>query len=153
MEIRQAVNSDLDALFANRLEFIMDMINHEGTISEEFQKNTYEHLKKHMEDGSLAAWIAVEQGEIISSAFISYYQTIPARSNPSGKSGYVQNVFTKPEYRRQGIATQLLTRMLQDARDRNVGKVYLNASDMGKPVYQKLGFEVLTKDMVYQLYQ
>jgi GNAT superfamily N-acetyltransferase len=153
MEITQAGISDLDELYANRLEFIMDMRNHEVTISEEFQKNTYDYMRLHMEDGTLAAWIARDQGEIIATVFVSYYQILPVMSNPTGKCGYVLNVFTRQEYRRHGIATQLLNRMLQDASEHNVGKIYLSATDMGKPVYEKLGFEVLTKDMVYKVIQ
>ncbi len=153
MVIRQAVVSDLEVLFTHRLEFLKDMRNHEITISEEFKQHTYEHLREHMEDGTMAVWLAENREKIISTAIISYYQILPTLSNPSGKCGYVQNVYTCPEYRRKGIATRLLNRMLEDARDHNVGRVYLSATDMGKPVYQQLGFEPLTNDMAYQIAQ
>lgn len=63
----------------------------------------------------------------------------------------MKHIITKPEYRRQGITTRLLKKLVEDARERNVGKLYLTATDMGKPVYEKLGFEILMKDMVYKI--
>lgn len=151
MEIRKAGLEDLEALFAERLEFIMDMRNHEANIPEDFKKNTYEFMKEHIADDTLVTWIAEEGGVIISTVMVSYYQILPVMSNPTGKTGYVLNVFTKPEYRRLGITTRLLNMMVEDARERKVGKLYLTASEMGKPVYEKFGFETLTKDMVYKI--
>lgn len=150
MEIRKATEKDLEALFTFRMEFIKDMRNHEITIPEEFQHSTYEFMKEHLADDSLSAWIAVEEDEIIASVIVSYYQILPVMSNPFGKNGYVLNVFTCPEYRRHGIATKLLKLMLQEAKERNVGKLYLSATEMGMLVYKKLGFEVLTNEMVYK---
>lgn len=47
--------------------------------------------------------------------------------------------------------TQLINIMIQESRERNVGKLYLSASEMGMPVYKKLGFEVLTNEMAYKI--
>ena len=149
MEIRKAGMEDLEALFQERIEFIMGLRNDEVYIPEEFKQNTYEFMKEHMADDTLVTWIAEDNGVIISTAMVSYYEILPLMSNLTGKTGYILNVFTKPEYRRQGITTRLLNKLVEDARERKVGKLYLSATDMGKPVYEKFGFENLTKDMVY----
>lgn len=148
MEIRKATINDADALFAYRMEFIKDMLNNEREIPEEFIQNSYNYLKDHLGDESFSAWVAIEDNRILSSVMVSYYQTLPVMSNLSGKTGYVLNVFTQPEYRNKGLAKTLLNMMIKEARDRNVGKLYLTASDMGRPVYEKLGFQNTTKDMV-----
>ena len=149
MEIRKAGMEDLEALFQERIEFIMGLRNDEVYIPEEFKQNTYEFMKEHMADDTLVTWIAEDNGVIISTAMVSYYEILPLMSNLTGKTGYILNVFTKPEYRRQGITTRLLNKLVEDAMERKVGKLYLSATDMGKPVYEKFGFENLTKDMVY----
>jgi predicted GNAT family acetyltransferase len=151
MEIRKAELKDLDALFDNRMEFIRNMHHEEVVISDEFKKNTYEFMKQHMADASLAVWVATDNQRIVSCAMVSYYQTLPVMPNPSGNTGYILNVYTHPDYRLRGLATELLKRLIQDSKEKNVGKLHLNATDMGKPVYEKLGFEQLTRDMAYNL--
>lgn len=153
MEFRKAGPKDLEVIYQERLEFSRRMRNYEITLSEDYMKNTYAYLKEHMADDTLVAWLAEENRVIIATVMVSYYQIIPTLANPTGKAGYIVNVYTKQEYRRQGIATQLLNRILEDAKERNVGKLYLSATDMGKPVYEKLGFETLTRDMVYKLFE
>ena len=68
---------------------------------------------------------------------------IPANPRfPDGKGGYVLGVYTEPEYRRQGIATGLMQRLLAEAKRLGLNRVELSASEMGKPIYEKLGFAV-----------
>lgn len=61
-------------------------------------------------------------------------------SFPNGKSGVVLSVYTKPEYRGMGCATKLMQALLQKAESLGLDIVNLSASDMGKPIYEKLGF-------------
>ena len=151
MEFRKAGPEELEAIYQQRLEFVRSMRNHEVIISEDYLKNTYEFMKEHMADDTLVAWVAEDNGVIISIAMVYYYQVVPMLSNPTGKTGYIVNVHTSPEYRRQGLATQLLHHIIEDAKDRKVGRLYLTATEMGKPVYEKLGFEARTNDMVYMI--
>lgn len=55
--------------------------------------------------------------------------------------GYVTNMYTAPEHRRRGIATLLLGKLVKEAKSRNVEKLWLHASKMGRPVYLKYGFQ------------
>ncbi|NLM62500.1 MAG: GNAT family N-acetyltransferase [Clostridiales bacterium] len=52
------------------------------------------------------------------------------------------NVYTNPEYRRRGIATQVMTALLQEAEKLNVAVIDLLSTDDGKSLYEKLGFKV-----------
>ena len=51
------------------------------------------------------------------------------------------NVYTEPEFRRQGIARRLLTTMLEWAAQNGVDSVILHATDAARPLYASLGFE------------
>jgi len=148
MEIRKANIDDLDVLFKTRLDFVQSLRNNEVSVSEEFLKSTYDYMKKHIEDDTLVIWMAIDHNEIVSAAMVCYYQVLPTLSNETGNTGYILNVFTLPEYRRQGIATELMNKLKLDAKERNVAKLQLHASDMGKLVYEKLGYEELTREMV-----
>ncbi len=50
------------------------------------------------------------------------------------------NMYTRPEYRRRGIASKTLDLLVKDIRARGITAISLEASDMGRPVYEKYGF-------------
>jgi ribosomal protein S18 acetylase RimI-like enzyme len=54
--------------------------------------------------------------------------------------GYILNVYTEPAYRGRGLATHLMKRLMGDARKRKISVITLHATEMGRPVYEKLGF-------------
>lgn len=151
MVVRKASIEDLDALYENRMHFTQIMRNYEITLTEEFKQNSYAYMKEHIANDTFAAWIIEEDGIVASTAMVSYYQKMPMVSNPSGICGYILNVYTHPDYRRKGYASLLLQTIIDDAKERNVGVLNLLASDMGRPVYEKLGFLPLTNDMSYRL--
>ncbi len=58
----------------------------------------------------------------------------------SGKTAMLMNVYTLPEYRRKGIASILLKRIISDAGKEGISCIDLTATAMGKPLYLKNGF-------------
>jgi GNAT superfamily N-acetyltransferase len=58
----------------------------------------------------------------------------------SGPEGYVLNVFTEPQWRRQGVAELLMRALMEWATARGVQRLSLHASAEGRPLYEKLGF-------------
>jgi len=60
-------------------------------------------------------------------------------------SNLVLNIlFTAPDHRRRGVATMLLDWGLATAKDLGL-EFWLNATPIGKPLYEKHGFEVVQK--------
>ncbi|MNJ80642.1 Acetyltransferase (GNAT) family protein [compost metagenome] len=51
-------------------------------------------------------------------------------------------MYTIPNCRGKGIATALLDHCIEYAKSSNVGRIILNASADGKPVYEKRGFKL-----------
>lgn len=97
------------------------------------------YLNKEL-NHSLFAYVASDDKKIISSAFL-IVQEKPA--NPhflTGKTGLILNVYTLPEARRNGYAKTLIELLLSDARQMNLSYVALNATECGRPLYEKLGF-------------
>jgi GNAT superfamily N-acetyltransferase len=50
------------------------------------------------------------------------------------------NVYTEPQWRRRGIARQLVIALMQWASDKGADQLVLHASDAGRPLYESLGF-------------
>ena len=58
------------------------------------------------------------------------------------------NMYTRPEYRRQGIARRMLDILISDAKSRGIRFITLEATQMGKPLYEKAGFVPLKNEMI-----
>ena len=67
--------------------------------------------------------------------------------------GTILNVYTKPQFRKQGISTKVLSKLIDKAKRYNISKLELSATDMGKSLYEKIGFrEKKSKYTSMQLY-
>ncbi len=149
MDIRKAKLSDIDMLADNRLEFICSIRNIED--KEEFRARTKEYLRKHLEDNSVISYIALDNEKIVASCILCIYETLPIPSCLNGKTGLLLNVYTLKDYRRQGLAYSLLEKLIDEARQLGVGKIRLDYTDDGYPLYKKLGFEKLEREMALKL--
>lgn len=61
----------------------------------------------------------------------------------------VQNITTLPQARRQGVGTAVTMAPILEARDRGYRIASLQASEMGYPMYEKMGFRQYMKFAVY----
>ena len=61
----------------------------------------------------------------------------------AGDIGSLHEVSTLSDYRRKGIASAVVSRILSDAMQAGCTAVGLQASDAGLPVYEKLGFRTV----------
>jgi ribosomal protein S18 acetylase RimI-like enzyme len=71
---------------------------------------------------------------------MSYIRIMPTFSHPTGKRAHLMNVYTRNEYRRQGIARQMVEMLIRDALERGATEISLDATTMGRPLYESLGF-------------
>jgi GNAT superfamily N-acetyltransferase len=72
-----------------------------------------------------------EAGEAVAAAGIFGY----------GSFSWLGLVGAHPDYARQGLATRLSEYLLDWSREHGCGTVALDASDKGRPVYERLGFQ------------
>lgn len=63
------------------------------------------------------------------------------------------NVYTKSEYRRRGISKRMIEILIDEAKERGVTEIGLDATEMGRPLYMALGFENNTAGMVLGLFK
>lgn len=93
-----------------------------------------------MTEGTFVSWIAVDGNKIIGTSGMSFVEKPPYFSCPSGKIGLLSSMFTEPDYRRMGIAKELLHRVIEEARKYGCGSIQITASDMGVKLYKAYGF-------------
>ena len=100
-----------------------------------------------METGEHIAYLIYDNNKFIGAGGVSFYQVMPTYHNPSGKKAYIMNMYTTPEYRRQGIAFHTLDLLVKDAKEQGVSQIALEATDMGRPLYEKYGFVKMEDEM------
>ncbi len=99
-----------------------------------------DYCARHLADKSFASWLALDDGRIVATSGISVVEKPPYFGCPTGRIALVSSMYTEPAYRRQGVARDLLCRVLDEARACGCGVAQIKASDAGVPLYQALGF-------------
>ena len=110
-----------------------------------------DYYNRHMADGTFVSWIALDEDNIIGTSGMSFVEKPPYFGCPSGKIGLLSSMYTSDEYRRQGIAKELLTRVVKEAERYGCGAVQITASDMGVLLYTDFGFKKNGNFMQYKL--
>lgn len=110
-----------------------------------------EHYNRHMADGTFVSWLALDGDKIVGTSGMSFVERPPIFSCPSGKMGILSSMYTKPDYRRQGIAKELLTHVVNEAKEYGCGTVQITASDMGVKLYSAFGFKHNENYVYYKL--
>ena len=110
-----------------------------------------DYYHRHLADGTYVSWLAVNGNRIIGTSGMSFVEKPPYFSCPTGRIGLLSSMYTDPEYRRQGIAKELLGRVVEEARAYGCGSVQITASDMGVLLYTAFGFRKNGNFMQYNL--
>ena len=100
-----------------------------------------DYYDRHMADGTFVSWLAMDGDKIVGTSGMSFVEKPPYFSCPSGRLGLLSSMFTDPDYRRMGIAKELLSRVVEEARNYGCGCVQITASDMGVLLYTDFGFK------------
>ena len=111
----------------------------------------HDYYSRHMADGTFVSWLAMDGDRIVGTSGMSFVEKPPYFGCPSGRIGLLSSMFTDPDYRRMGIAKELLTRVIDEARDYGCGTVQITASDMGLLLYADFGFVKNNNFMHYKL--
>ena len=145
---RRLTDGDLDAFIEMRIR----QLREEGATEDvDLVLALKDYYQRHMTDGTFVSWIALDNETIIGTSGMSFVEKPPYFGCPSGKIGLLSSMFTEKAYRRQGIARELLSRVVDEARERGCGAVQITASDMGVLLYTDFGFIKNNNFMQYKL--
>ncbi|WP_026508170.1 GNAT family N-acetyltransferase [Butyrivibrio sp. MC2013] len=148
MNFRKATIEDLDMLVATRIEVLRAANRLDASIDmSEVERQSRDYYSKAMADGSHTAYLVFDENKFIGAGGVSYYRVMPTYHNPSGEKAYIMNMYTASDYRRQGIAYKTLDLLVQDAKSRGITAISLEATEMGRPLYEKYGFVKMNDEM------
>ena len=148
IEFRKATPEDIDLLVRTRIEVLRAANGLTGTTDmSEVEKQSHEYYEKALADETHTAYLVFDHGRFIGTGGISYYRVMPTYHNPTGRKAYIMNMYTRPEYRRKGIVFHTLDLLVQDAREKGINSVSLEATAAGRPLYERYGFSGMKDEM------
>ncbi len=148
MDFRKATIEDLDVLVTTRIEVLRAANNLDESIDmSEVEQQTRTYYSIALSDDTHTAYLVFDGNRFAGAGGVSYFKVMPTYHNPSGEKAYIMNMYTAPEYRRQGIAYKTLDLLVNDAKRRGITAISLEATDMGRPLYEKYGFVKMNDEM------
>jgi ribosomal protein S18 acetylase RimI-like enzyme len=148
MNIRKATDDDLDVVMSIRIE-MLKVVNR---LSEDtsFDKELIDNTRDYYRSSNHTTVLAIDH-EVIGCATICYIKVLPTRDHPSGNRAHIMNVYTRSNYRRQGIALKMMKMLIEEARQKGVSEISLDATEAGRPLYESCGFVKSEEGMVLNL--
>ena len=103
-----------------------------------------EYYSHHIPDGTHIAFVAVEGETEMGCGGVCITEELPSPDNPTGKCGYLMNIYVRKPFRNKGVAHEIVRHLIRIAGEAQCGKIYLETTEDGRPVYASLGFEDMT---------
>lgn len=145
---KRATLEDIDLLTKTRIRVLRAANQLSDDVDmNEVEKESYHYYKKALHDGSHIAYLVFDGKHFVGAGGVSFFQVMPTYHNPSGKKAYIMNMYTAPEYRRRGIAIKTLDMLINDTKNEGITAISLEATDMGRPLYEKYGFIKMNDEM------
>lgn len=150
--IRTATTDDIETLVQLRLDFLHGFRGAPPeSVVERMRHSIRDYLRRTIPGGECHNLLTEVEGEVAATGSIVFYELMPGYRMPAGRKGYIMNIYTKPEYRRRGLAGAIVKGLLDEARRRGVDAVHLHATAQGEPVYRALDFSA-TEEPELKLY-
>ena len=155
--IRPVTPADVDVIADHRTRMFHEMDPMPLERFEMLREKSRERLRDFLASSEYVGWLAspAQLPNIIAGgAGVQLRNALPHPVSGAkkgikiadGRHAVIINVFTEPEWRRQGVAGLLLKQILDWAHAEHLDRLVLHASDAGRALYERYGF-VMTNEM------
>jgi GNAT superfamily N-acetyltransferase len=149
MEIRTAETTDAALIAAHRRAMFAEIQTLDESLLNTLERRSVAWTERLIREGKYYGWITTDAGRSVASAGLLILDWPPHPFDPEGElRGYLLNVYVEPEYRKRGLAHELVERSMAEARRRGIRVVTLHSSQAGRPVYERFGFHA-TNEMMH----
>lgn len=147
-KIRLATLDDVDALVSLRLVFLEEVgsvrsVDDCGELGEAIR----DYLVRKMPAGEFLAWVAESEDGIVGTSGVTIFERPPNGGNVSGIEAYLSNMYTAPGWRGRGVGTALVAAVVAHLKGTRARRIWLHATEEGRPVYERAGFVASETDM------
>ena len=146
IEIKIATKEDIECLMSIRLEMLkaVNNLSEDYVYSDEIRNESRDYFL----NGDHITVLAVDGDMVVGCASMSFIRIMPTFNHPTGKRAHLMNVYTRSEYRRQGIARRMVELLIEKTWKKGATEISLDATALGRPLYESIGFTDSTESMV-----
>ena len=139
--IRETSPEDLEEILLHRRMMFYDMGYRDESILDRLVNSSRPCIRRYLEEKTYRGWFAVAGERVAAGAGVLITELVSGPLSPEQtRRPYVLNVYTYPEFRKQGLARQLMQTAIQWCRSEGFKILWLHASEYGRPMYESLGF-------------
>ena len=148
LRYQKATLADLELLMSVRCRVLRaaNLLPDDAPLPEA-ERQTRAYYQKVFAEDTHTAYLVWDGDTLAGTGAVSYFQVMPTVHNPTGQKAYIMNMYTAPQYRRQGVAAHTLALLVEDAHRRGVTAISLEATAMGRPLYERSGFVSMEHEM------
>jgi GNAT superfamily N-acetyltransferase len=139
--IREATPADIPEILLQRRGMYEDIGYKDAATLSAILSRSGEYLSKALPDRSFRAWLAFTGGSAVGGGAIVISPWPAHPYDLECRRATILNVYTYPQYRRQGVGRQIMQTLVDWCRNEGFARVSLHASDDGRHLYESMGFE------------
>ena len=141
IRFRRGSLTDIDTIIHHRVQMFADM----GAAPEEtwprLQAMGESYFREALASGTYLAWLAESGSRVVGGGGIVLAGWPGSPWDNQSRRAWILNMYVEPEFRRRGIARELMQLMLAWCRSEGLAIVNLHASREGRALYESLGFK------------
>ena len=146
VDIRIASKDDIDRMMNIRLE-MLKVVN-DLPEDYEYPDEMINESRDYFLTGDQMTVLALDGEETVGCASMSFIRVMPTFDHPTGRRAHLMNVYTRDEYRHQGIAKKMVKLLIDESWSEGVTEISLDATVSGRPLYESMGFTDSTECMI-----
>jgi ribosomal protein S18 acetylase RimI-like enzyme len=140
ISLKRATKSDIETIIEYRITFLKERHGNQALeLESRLRQSLRQYFTKSLKDDSFVSWIVEYENKPIGFSGMVIREQPGSFEIPSGKTGYILNMFTLKEYRRNGIGSILFQKLMEEAKQKNLDKIELHATSDGEPIYKQFG--------------
>ncbi len=138
---RKAVLDDVETLVQFREAFLTETFPESLDQDREvFRRSAAAYFTNAISSGGFVSYFAMYDGRVLSVGGMSTYNLPPIDSPRGRKIGYILNMYTVPEARRNGLGAHIFDLLISEGKKQGLSNIHLRATKDGEPLYRKAGF-------------
>jgi len=142
VQLRQVQPADLEEVLSHRSGMFHDMGFTDQFTLNAVAESSRDFIHRGLLEGWYRGWFAVTGDRVMAGAGLIVTDWVAHPTSAyDPRRAYVLNVYTYPEFRRRGLAKQLMQVVINACRQDGFRAIWLHASEHGRPIYSSLGFE------------
>jgi len=145
---RKASITDIDILTKTRIQVLRAANKLDDSVDMTLvEQESHRYYQDALYSGDHIAYLVFDDDAVVGTGGVSFYKVMPTYCNSSGAKAYIMNMYTHPNYRRKGIAMKTLGLLVDEAKSLGVDFITLEATNMGRHLYEKFGFIPMEDEM------